>query len=281
MVIRVLKSTGRLEAFDEKKYIKSLIRAGTEPKVAYQLARRIRDHLYDKIPTEEIYQLTHQFLKEHNQAKAQILYRLREAIALLDSIAFEKYVARLLEFWGYKTKWNVLVAGKCIEHQIDVVAEKEGKRYLVEVKHHRTYHRDSGLGRILELQARFEDIKDLNGFITYTTEQPVEKIQFDRAWLITNTKFSLHAINYGRCKGILLSGWRWGHHLSLDYLTQRANVYPLTLFGITTQESAQLVEYDLITSHDMITKGIPKAVYRIVPRRKWEMIENKINLLEE
>ena len=279
MAIRVLKSTGKLQVFDEQKYVKSLIRAGTEPKVAHQLVKRIKGHLYDKIPTEEIYQLTHQFLKEHNQEKARVLYRLREAIALLDSIAFEKYVARLLEFWGYKTIWNVLVAGKCIEHQVDVVAEKEGKKYLVEVKHHKRYHRDSGLGRILELQARFEDVKELKGPIHYTTEQPVQEIKFDRAWLITNTKFSLHAINYGKCKGVLLSGWRWGHHLSLDYLTQRANVYPLTLFGITTQESARLVEYDLITSHDLITKGIPKAVYRVVPKIKWEMVLDKIKLL--
>jgi len=279
MALKVKKSTGKPQTFSQDKYIKALIRAGADPSTAKQALKTIKPKLYDLIPTSEIYQLTKQFLQQAKQERVYLLYQLREAVAQIDSIAFEKYVAQVLRFWGYTTTWNVLVAGRCIEHQVDVVAKKDDQHLLVECKHHRRYHRDSGLGKILELSARLEDINQLNGQPTYSTEQPTIKLKFSQAWLITNTKFSRHAITYAKCRRILLTGWKYGQILTLEQMVQESRIYPLTLFGISYQESGQLAELDIITADDIINQPLPQAAYQIIPKHRWTTIYQQIKLL--
>ncbi len=278
--IQVIKSNGNKEDFNSNKYIQALIRSQAKPETAEKILRLIQPQLHDNIPSSEIYQLTKQLLHDFKEIRAFHLYQLREAIANLDSIAFEKYTSQIFKSWGYKTRWNVIVAGKCIEHQVDVIIEKDNQTFLVECKHHRKYHRDSGLGKIMELYARIKDIDQLDGPINYSTEVPAEKIKFDQAWLVTNTKFSLHAIRYAKCKSIRLTGWQFGYNFSLEHLSQRSHTYPLTLFGLTTAQSAALVPFNLVTSSDLENNNISTQVYEIVSTDKINEIKDLISLLK-
>ncbi len=271
--LRIIKSDGNKEDFDWQKFHHSLLKSQIKPTTIDQLRQLMEPHLYNEIPTKEIYVLTKEFLHRLGEKKGFYLYQLREAIANLDSIAFEKYIAQLLTEWKYTTLWNILVGGRCIEHQVDVVAKKGGKQLMVECKHHHNYHRDSGLGKIMELYARLQDVNQLEGPITYSTEEPVERMHFDQAWLITNTKLSYHAIQYADCKNIILTGWRFGHFLSLEHLSQDVNLYPLTLIGLSTQESAELVPFNFVTTKDILEKKPSGEVYQFIPPEKFNQMK--------
>ena len=205
--IFVTKYDGSREAYNQKKVLGSIVRAGVKKDEVVKILGLVEAKLYDGIPTSEIYQII--------AAVHPHLYRLREALAKMGSIDFEKFVKKVLEKEGFSCQWNQIVAGFCIEHQLDIIAQnkqiskacfsqaqnKAHKLYFVEVKHHRNFHRDSGLGTVAELWARFEDLK--TGF-----SHGRNKYNFSAAWLITNTKFSGHAKQYAKCKGLKLTGWR-------------------------------------------------------------------------
>jgi hypothetical protein len=194
--IRVVKYDGRIQEFNRNKLLGSLLRSRVPRAETEKIVREVENQLYDKISTKEIYQIIYKLLLERGEKAGYQLYRLREALSLLDSRVFEEFVGRLLEKFGYQFACNQILKGACSEHEIDVVAQKEEKRYLVEVKHHQNPHRDSGLTVVLALWARLDDLREKG-----------EK--FEQAWLFTNTKFSNHAKKYARCKNIRLTGWRY------------------------------------------------------------------------
>jgi hypothetical protein len=194
--IRVLKHDGRIQKFDREKLLGSLLRSRVPRAEAEGIVNEVEKQLFDKISTAEIYQIIYQQLKNRGLETGHRMYRLREALSLLDPMVFEQFIGRLLEKFGYQCACNQILQGFCSEHEIDVLAEKEGKRYLVEVKHHQGPHRDSGLRVVLALWARIDDLRE-KGEV------------FEQAWLCTNTKISNHAKKYAQCKNIRLTGWRY------------------------------------------------------------------------
>lgn len=202
--IFVTKYNGSLEEYDREKVIRSILAAGIGKEDVLKVLSQVEEKLYDKIPTVELYRLVNQELESASFNEDRHLYRLRERLSEMDSIDFEKFVASLLENEGYKTKWNTIAEGKCVEHQIDVIAQKNDEIYFVEVKHHRNQHRECGLGTIIELWGRLDDLRDGFG-------KGLSKYDFTNAWLFCNNKFSEHARRYAQAKNLLLTGWKYSN----------------------------------------------------------------------
>ena len=201
--IKLTKHDGSRQLYDQKKVVNSILRAGIRKDKVTQILGVVEAKLYDAMSTAELYHLVAQEIEKAGLTKHSRFYRLREALAKMDPIDFEKFVDQILSQAGYSCQWNLIVRGFCVEHQIDVIArDNQGKLFFVEVKHHRHFHRDSGLGTIAELWAQLEDLR--KGF-----ENKRSQYDFNNAWLVTNTKFSNHAKRYARCQNLKLSGWRF------------------------------------------------------------------------
>lgn len=69
--LRVIKRSGELEGFDQQKIIRSCIAAGASRRAARIVADRVREKIYDKIPTSEIRSLTVKALEEYNPEWAE------------------------------------------------------------------------------------------------------------------------------------------------------------------------------------------------------------------
>ncbi len=229
----VIKFDGRKEDFDKNKVIQTCMNAGVKKEEALPISEKISNRINNGTSTEDIYKM---IIDEIN-AKQAMLFRLREAISRLDSQSFEIYIKRILENNGYECTWNNILQGRCIEHQIDIIAEKSGNQYLVECKHHRNHHRYLGLGTALQVQARLEDILD--------------KGHICDVWLVTNTKFSEHAKIYSDKKGILLSGWRYKDDLALDKLIHGSRMYPVTLLDTSNDTKRKLLANNMLTISDI------------------------------
>jgi hypothetical protein len=180
-------------------------------------------------------------LLKHEYTKAA-RYDLKRSLLRLGptGFGFEKFVARLLEEYGYKTETNVVVEGRCVNQEIDVVAENERGRYMVECKFHNVpiY---TGLKETMYTYARFLDVKDVGGFI-----QP---------WIFTNTKFSGDAKRYAACMGIKLTGWNYPENESIEVMLESKGLYPITILRIDKETLNVVVSAGLVFCRDVIKVG--------------------------
>jgi len=239
--VLVVKADGTKELFDERKIIRTCLRSGANKETAIGIAKEIKRNVKEGTTTREIYKMIVSLLMKAEKVPA-FLFRLREAMAELDPVSFEVYTKKLLESCGYKCRWNVLVKGKCVEHQVDVIAKRENL-FLVECKHHTNQHRLCGLGSVLQVQARLEDVMDgyakkKNGY------------DFTHAWIITNTKFSNHAKKYAKAKNILLTGW--GTKPRIVEIAQANKLYPVTLLMANRSVIGKLLHAGIISLHDLL-----------------------------
>ena len=241
-IIFVTKADGTQERFEKKKIIRTCLRSGTNKETAEYIAEEIRKKVRNGTTTHDIYRMILSFLAKTEKISS-FLFRLREALAGLDSVSFELYVKKLLESYGYKCKWNCIIKGKSVEHQVDIIAEKD-YLFLIECKHHFNQHRFCGLGNVLQLQARMEDIND--GY-----EIRKNKYNFNYSWIVTNTKFSEHAKKYARAKDIRLTGWG-SREFEIQKLAQRNKVFPITLLKANRNLIKNLLRAEIITLQDLL-----------------------------
>jgi len=245
-MIYVTKADGSKQPFDKQKIINTCLRLQATPEQAQSIADKIEAKAYDGIPTKKILQMVFQYMKKYRPA---IGYQidLKQAIAMLRSKPdFEIFVAKLFEAMGYEVKTNLIIQGKCIEHEIDVVARKGNEIILIEVKHHVNHHTYSGLDVFLQLNSTLEDLKE--GY-----ENGKNSFKFTRAILICNTKVSDHARRYALCKGLEFIAWKFPPEKGLERLIEEYKLYPITfLKEIERDEAYKLADVGIVTVKQLL-----------------------------
>lgn len=176
--IEVIKYDGSREVYDQEKVLSSIVRAGVKKEQVLKILANVESQLFNGMPTSRLYQLVAQEIEKQTALKHPYLYRLREALAKIDSLDFEGFISQVLEKQGFTCQKNVIVPGFCVSHQIDVIAKGPNHGlFYVEVKHHRNFHRDSGLGTVTELWARLTGWRyALNGVQSKGLEKMVEDL---------------------------------------------------------------------------------------------------------
>lgn len=240
MGVFVTKANGTKQLFDREKVVKTCLRMGASRKTADDVAEKIEKRLYDGISTSKILQMTFRLLREYKPA-IQHLLDLRRGLSLMDSKPeFENFVQILLAHNGFEVTPNRLVTGKCVEHEVDAIARKDGITYFVEAKHHINYHALTGLDESRIARAILEDVTE--GF-----ELGKSNLKVDRAMIVTNTRYTEHARRYGKCRGILQIGWSSPTNLSLQNMIEEKNLYPLScLRGLKSETKTKLVNSGIV-----------------------------------
>ena len=244
----VIKADGRREEFRPEKIERTCLRAGVSRKQAREISKEIEKLVYDGITTRRIYQMVLKKLERIEEiSKPAYYYRLRKAMAEIDAESFEKFVKELLACHGFECEWNKIIPGASVEHQVDVVAKKGSDLFLVECKRHVNPHRYCGLGVVLQVEARLEDIKD--GY-----KRSINKYDFTKAWIVTNTKFSEHAKRYAKAKGILLTGWSYPRRRrkSLELMIEEKRLFPTTILKASSPVKKRLLKNGYITLFDIL-----------------------------
>lgn len=152
----------------------------------------------------------------------QHLLDLRKGLSLMSSKPeFERFVQMLLSEHTYEVTQSQIIKGKCVEHEVDAIAKKDGKTYFVEVKHHVKYHAPTGLDESRIARAVLEDV--IEGY-----ELGLNDVKIDQAMIITNTRFSESARRYGGCRNILQIGWSTPPSRGLQDLIEEKKLHPIT-----------------------------------------------------
>lgn len=248
--ILVVKADGRREAFSEAKLRRSIQRAGIPHRIEEEVVDHVRGILFDDIPTQEIYGHIREFLGKSKAPGLRGRFSLKQAIMELgpSGFPFERYVARILEHHGYQTQTGVVVAGRCVEHEVDVIAQRGRQRFMIECKFHNRAGSKSDVKVALYVQARFEDLKQR------TSDSQDEGSRFDQPWLVTNTKFTSQAVTYGDCVGMKVLGWSHPPGDDLQHLIETPGLHPITcLLSLNAEQRRGLLQADVVLCQQLIT----------------------------
>ncbi len=192
--------------------------------------------------TGEIYHRAFALLGEQHKAAAR--YSLKRAI--LDfgpsGFPFEAYLAHMFQKEGYTTLIDQIITGKCVQHEVDVVAKKDTTTLYVEAKFHNSIGFKTDLETALYVKARLDDI----------AAGGPENSHSMRGMLVTNTKFTSVAITYAQCADIELLAWDFPEKHNLHDRIEAANIYPITaLTTLNKQDKLTLLDKKIVLCNDL------------------------------
>ncbi|WP_378187638.1 ATP cone domain-containing protein [Aquimarina sp. W85] len=270
----VIKSSGDRAKFSFTKLRKSLYSSGANKEVVQKIMDTVRDELYQGITTKEIYNRAFAMLKQHKLVYAS-KYKLKKAIYELGptGFPFERFVAAILQFSGYTVEVGKTIQGHCVTHEIDVIAKKESNHLLIECKYHSEEGRNCNVKVPLYIYSRYNDILQKNRIAKVYTPQ------FSKAWVVTNTRFTLDAIQYGNCVGLHLLSWDYPKGNALKDRIDRLGLYPITTSTLLTDSEKQfLLSRDVVLFRQLIKDAFYLDHLGISDKRK-EKIMNEVDML--
>ena len=189
--------------------------------------------------TEEIYRHAFDILQREEALPVAARYSMKRAVFALgpSGFPFERFFAEVLRAHGWSVRTDMTLTGRCAQHEVDVVAEKEGKRVGVEAKFHNDPGGKTDIKDALYVHARYHDLG--------MAPEPSSKV--DEGWLVTNTRFTKNAIRYAQCSNLTLIGWDYPKTRGLLAMIDEAKVHPLTcLTTLTEGEKRRLLENKIV-----------------------------------
>ncbi|MBL4939624.1 MAG: restriction endonuclease [Lutibacter sp.] len=267
--IQLIKANGEKDIFQIDKLKLSLKKAGASELIVEKIAVEIETIVYNNITTKEIYKKAFDKLKKHSQFIAS-KYKLKKAIMELGPTGypFEKFVSELLKHQGFKVKVGVIVQGNCVQHEVDVVAEKDNEHFMIECKFHSSFNTKCNVKIPLYIQSRFLDLEK------QCVKQPSHKHKFHQGWVVTNTRFSKDAIQYGNCVGLKLISWDYPKKGSLKDLISISGLYPITcLHTLQKHEKQLLLNKNIVLCKQLCNNPTVLNQIHIRPNRLKKILE--------
>jgi len=243
-MVSVVKSDGSIEPFRQEKVRASIQRAGISDEIQNLAVAHVKAKLYDFIPTSEIYHHISEFLDKSAQPFNRTKYRLKHAIMEFGPTGypFEDFVAELLKTNGYQASTRQVLNGKCVKHEIDIIAQKDGVRSMIECKFHNRMEGHTQVHVSLYTKARFDDLKDIH--------------KLNEVWLVTNTRITSDALNFALCSKIKVISWNYPEGNGLRDLIEKSRLHPITVLTSLSQAQKQ----DLLNNHTVLCKNISSAL---------------------
>jgi len=232
----VKKYSGELVQFDESKLHFSLKRSGADEAVIQKIIKRVKEDLTEGKPTQKIYSEAFKVLKRLSRASAA-RYNLKQSIMKLgpSGFPFEKYIAEIFKYQDFKVKTNLTFNGKCVTHEVDVLAEKNNMVFVTECKFHNRQGVKSDVKVALYFKSRVIDIAKGNQHLPEFKGKEIVGI------LATNTRFTLDAIAYCKCENIQLISWDYPQNSSLKDRIEISGLYPVTCLTSLKKREKQIL----------------------------------------
>lgn len=245
--IQITKASGEEQYFNVQKLINSLSNAGASTEIIEQIVKKTIKSLYPGISTNTIYNKAFELLKELSLPLAG-RYKLKKAILELGPTGFpiEHYISKILECNSFQVKVGVIVQGLCVQHEVDVEAEKEHLHYMIECKFHSKSGIKSSVKVPLYVHSRFNDVKS-----------QWEKLyghskKYHQGWIITNTRFSKDAIKYGICAGLKMTCWDYPEGASLQKMIENTGLHPITCISdLSNTEKNKLLKQGIVLCKEL------------------------------
>ncbi|MFD1614078.1 ATP cone domain-containing protein [Gelatiniphilus marinus] len=273
--IEIIKSSGEKARFSLDKLKASLNRTGADRKTINQIIDKVRDELYHGISTKEIYNRAFALLKKKKSHFAS-KYKLKKAIYELGptGFPFERFISAILQYSGYKTEVGKILQGKCVTHEIDVIAHKNNETTIIECKFHNQEGLNCNVKIPLYIHARYNDVK-----AHWNVKSNNNNSVLTDGWVVTNTRFTQDAIQYGTCVNLYLLSWDYPKNDGLKHRIDRLGLYPITVSTLLSNREKQfLLSRDVVLCRTLIGDAFYLDHLGVSETRK-EKILNEIKML--
>ncbi len=244
--IQIIKANGEPDIFSANKLRESLVRSGASSETAELVVAEVLKTLHEGMTTNQIYRTAFRLLKRLSKRTAP-RYSLKRAIMDMgpSGYPFEHLVAGIFRRNGFQTQVGQIRPGRCVNHEVDVLAHKPGVGVAVECKYHNRQGYVCDVKVPLYIQSRFLDLQAgsrNNGNGPELTE----------GWVVTNTRFSGDAIVFGSCVGLKLVSWDYPENGGLKELIERAGLYPVTvLTSLSKAEKTGLLNKGIVLCSEL------------------------------
>ncbi len=218
----IVKSDGKSELFSPEKLRAGLKRAGVPQALIDRVTHTVTERVRNGFTTKRIASLVREQLKRESLASLH-RYTLHDGLLKLGPAGFnfEKYVGSILEAYGYRIEYPPELHGACVDHEVDIIARKDGRTVMIEAKFRNDFQRFVRLKDTLATWSRFQDLRD--GAAAGRCPK------FDEVWIVTNGRISSRSEKFGACKGIRLLGWNYPKEASFASYVDHAALYPVTV----------------------------------------------------
>lgn len=261
----IRKADGEVEPFDAGKLERSLELAGASSTVRAKIVAQIMHEMHPDATTEEIYRHAFRLLKKGERVPVAARYSVKRAVFSLgpSGFPFEQFLAEVLRAHGWRVRTGQIMQGRCTTHEVDVLAERRGKRIGIEAKFHNDNSGKTDVKDALYVKARYDDLK----------AAPLASMRVDEGWLVTNTQFTRNAIRYAQCSGLTLLGWEYPHKRGLFAMIEEARVHPLTcLTTLSEGEKKRFLEQKVVLCKAITTPHLLRE-YGVKPERIPHVLE--------
>ncbi len=271
---KITKKEGHQVDFDESKLRTSLVNSGASLEIIDKVVEELYLYVHDGMSTHKVYKKAYSILSKLSH-RAAGRYRLKNAIMELGPTGypFEKFVGALLRNQGYEATTGQIIKGKCVNHEVDVVAENDNKMIVVECKFHQEGKSKSDVKVPMYINSRFGDILDV-----WKKEDILKGRKFE-GWLVTNTRFTEDAENFGRCSGLKLLSWDYPKGNSLKDMVDMSGLHPLTtLKSLTSKEKIRVLEQGVVLCKELTEEVL---INSDIERRKFKRILKEAKHISE
>jgi hypothetical protein len=272
----VTKASGEVVPFSKDKLGVSLQRAGASKETIDYITTIIKKQLFEGITTKEIYRNAFALLQKASKSTAA-KYKLKQAIMELGptGFPFEKYISEILKHQGYRVKVGEVLKGHCVNHEVDVIAEKDEYYFIIECKYHNLQGINCDVKVPLYIHSRFQDIK------RKWMEQAGNGTKKSQGWVVTNTKFTNDAIKYGKCAELHMIGWDYPFKNGLREMIDRSGLYPVTcLSTLSAAEKKRLLDDRIVLCRDVVEIMDTLSFANISEKRRRNILEEVKSLCE-
>ncbi len=245
----ITKADGEQEPFDPAKLEYSLELAGASSVMRARILSRMTKELRPGIRTEDIYRRAFGILRQEEPTPVAARYSIKRAVFALgpSGFPFEQFLAEVFRAHGWRAQAEVMLTGRCAPHEVDVLAEKQGKRIVIEAKFHNDPGGKTDIKDALYVKARYDDLR----------QAPLASSRVDEGWLVTNTHFTQNAIRYARCTNLNLLGWDYPREKGLLTMIEEGKVHPLTcLTTLSEGEKRELLENKIVLCKSIAAKHV-------------------------
>ena len=272
--IELVKVSGERVNFSLSKLRNSLKRTGANETFVNQIIDKVTNEHYHGISTREIYNRAFALLKKLNHSSA-CKYKLKKAIYEFGPTGypFERFVGAILKYSGYEIEIDKVLIGECVKHEIDVIAHKNSKTFIIECKFHGEQGLKCNVKIPLYINSRYQDVK------AHWNTHPTKKTKLTEGWVVTNTRFTEDALRYGKCCGLFLLSWDYPKNEGLKDRIDRLGLYPITVSNLLTKKEKQfLLERDIVLCRELKNEPFYLDHLGISEIRK-DKILNEISML--
>lgn len=263
--ILITKADGEQELFDSSKLDNSLAKAGAGEPIRARVIAYVERELKPGVTTEEIYRHAFEILRKEETTPVAARYSIKRAVFSLgpSGFPFEQFLAEILRAHGWSARTGAALTGRCAPHEVDVLAEKGGRRIGIEAKFHNEPGGKTDIKDALYVHARYEDLKNA----------PDASSRVNEGWLVTNTQFTRNAIRYAQCSNLTLLGWDYPREKGLMKMIEEAKVHPLTcLTSLSDGEKHRLLDNKIVLCKSVQTRHLLEE-YGVRPSRIPSVLE--------